>query len=142
MPTVGAVPSWYPAGVALGRSFFVALALAEALSPSLSLLSALASFLLSLVSLLSDADELSESAELDESEPDMICEQAVRVGVVTRASPASKVAAVRTDFMMLRGLREKDLVRTSCLAGNVLWRQLPNGGPQRPWGRSRQLVVA
>ena len=85
----------------------MALALAEALSPSLSLLSALASFLLSLVSLLSDADELSESAELDESEPDMICEQAVRVGVVTRASPASKVAAVRTDFMMLRGSEGK-----------------------------------
>ena len=74
----------------MGRSFFVALALAEALSPSLSLLSALASFLLSLVSLLSDADELSESAELDEVGADMICEQAVRVGVVTRASPGQQ----------------------------------------------------
>ena len=103
-------------------------ALSSSLSSSLSLLSASASSLRSLVSLLSDADELSESAELDESEPDMMCEQAVRVGVATRARPASRVAAVRTDFMMLRGLRDKDLGRTSWSAGNALWRQLPNGG--------------
>ena len=106
-------------------------ALSSSLSSSLSLLSASASSLRSLVSLLSDADELSESAELDESEPDMMCEQAVRVGVATRARPASRVAAVRTDFMMLRGLRDKDLGRTSWSAGNALWRQLPNGGACR-----------
>ena len=52
-------------------------ALAEALSPSLSVLSASASFLLSWVSLslaspLSDSAELSEAAELDESEPSLL----------------------------------------------------------------------
>ena len=52
-------------------------ALAEALSPSLSVLSASASFLLSLVSLslaspLSDSVELSEPVELEESEPSLL----------------------------------------------------------------------
>ena len=63
MPTVGAVTSWYPAGVALGRSLFVALAEAEAeaLSSPLSVLSASASFLLSL-----------EAAELEEPEPSVL----------------------------------------------------------------------
>ena len=74
---MGAVTSWYPAGVALGRSLCVALALAEALSSPLLVLSASASFLLSLVSLslsspLSDSAELSEVAEPEESEPSVL----------------------------------------------------------------------
>ena len=72
MPTVGAVTSWYPAGVALGRSLCVALALAEALSSPLLVLSASASFLLSLLSPLSDSAELSEAADLEESEPSVL----------------------------------------------------------------------
>ena len=55
----------------------MALVLAEALSSPLLVLSASASFLLSLVSLSlaspsSDADELSEAAELEEPEPSVL----------------------------------------------------------------------
>ena len=47
-------------------------ALAEALLPSLSVLSASASFLLSLLSPLSYSAELSEAADLEESEPSVL----------------------------------------------------------------------
>ena len=46
--------------------------LAEALSSPLSVLSASASFLLSLLSPLSDSAELSEAADLEESEPSVL----------------------------------------------------------------------